>query len=74
MSSAQPETFGRLGDGTPVHRWTLERGGTRVRVLTYGGILQSVEVPDRAGTVAGVALGFPDLAGYLASPGPTSGR
>ncbi|MET9529378.1 aldose epimerase family protein [Streptomyces sp. NPDC006649] len=73
MSSAQPEPFGRLGDGTPVHRWTLERGGTRVRVLTYGGIVQSVEVPDRAGAVAAVALGFPDLAGYLASPGPYFG-
>ncbi|WP_328317295.1 aldose epimerase family protein [Streptomyces sp. NBC_00388] len=73
MSSAQPEPFGRLGDGTPVHRWTLERGGTRARVLTYGGILQSVEVPDRTGVVAGVALGFPDLAGYLASPGPYFG-
>ncbi|NDZ78189.1 galactose mutarotase [Streptomyces sp. SID10853] len=73
MSSAQPEIFGRLDDGTSVHRWTLERGGTRVRVLTYGGIVQSVEVPDRAGAVAGVALGFPDLAGYLASPGPYFG-
>ncbi|MFE2376867.1 aldose epimerase family protein [Streptomyces sp. NPDC059398] len=73
MSSAQPEIFGRLGDGTPVHRWTLERGGTRVRVLTYGGILQSVEVPDRTGAATGVALGFPDLAGYLAHPGPYFG-
>ncbi|WP_371538511.1 galactose mutarotase [Streptomyces sp. NBC_00466] len=73
MSSAQPEPFGRLGDGTQVHRWTLERGDTRVRVLTYGGIVQSAEVPDRAGAVAGVALGFPDLAGYLASPGPYFG-
>ncbi|MCX4726802.1 aldose epimerase family protein [Streptomyces sp. NPDC090052] len=73
MSSAQPEPFGRLPDGTSVHRWTLERGGTRVRVLTYGGIVQSAEVPDRAGAVTGVALGFPDLAGYLASPGPYFG-
>ncbi|MEV8564551.1 aldose epimerase family protein [Streptomyces sp. NPDC051322] len=73
MSSAHPEPFGRLADGTPVHRWTLERGGTRVRVLTYGGIVQSVEVPDRAGVPAGVALGFPDLAGYLACPGPYFG-
>lgn len=41
------ELFGTLSDGTPVHRWTLERGGTRVRILTYGGIVQSVEVPGR---------------------------
>ncbi|MGW3744325.1 hypothetical protein ACWD62_27995, partial [Streptomyces sp. NPDC005146] len=31
------EVFGTLADGTAVHRWTLERAGTRVRVLTYGG-------------------------------------
>ncbi|WP_328538947.1 aldose epimerase family protein [Streptomyces sp. NBC_00344] len=71
--SAQPEPFGRLADGTPVHRWTLERGGTRVRVLTYGGIVQSVDVPDREGARTGVALGFADLAGYLERPGPYLG-
>ncbi|WP_326694949.1 galactose mutarotase [Streptomyces sp. NBC_01387] len=73
MNSAQPEPFGRLGDGTPVHRWTFERGGTRVRVLTYGGIVQSVEVPDRAGAVADVVLGFPVLSGYLEHTGPYFG-
>lgn len=67
------ELFGTLPDGTPVHRWTLERGGVRVRVLTYGGIVQSAEVPDRSGRVAQVALGFEGLEGYLAHPGPYFG-
>jgi aldose 1-epimerase len=67
------ELFGTLPDGTPVHRWTLERAGVRVRVLSYGGIVQSVEVPDRAGRAAGVVLGFPDLDGYLARPEPYLG-
>jgi aldose 1-epimerase len=67
------ELFGRLDDGTPVHRWTLERGGTRVRVLTYGGIVQSVEVPDRDGAVANVVLGFADVEGYVRCPGPYFG-
>ncbi|MFE0099986.1 aldose epimerase family protein [Streptomyces sp. NPDC059009] len=67
------ELFGTLPDGTPVHRWTLERGGTRVRVLTYGGIVQSVEVPDGRGQVAGIALGFAELGGYLEHPGPYFG-
>ncbi|MCF3125126.1 galactose mutarotase [Streptomyces arenae] len=67
------ELFGTLPDGTPVHRWTLERGPVRVRILTYGGIVQSVEVPDRSGRVAPVALGFADLAGYLGYPGPYFG-
>ncbi|MFJ7047758.1 aldose epimerase family protein [Streptomyces sp. NPDC101112] len=67
------ELFGTLSDGTPVHRWTLERGGTRVRVLTYGGVLQSVEVPDRDGRTADVVLGFADLDGYLRNQGPFFG-
>lgn len=67
------ELFGELPDGTPVHRWTLERGGVRVRVLTYGGIIQSAEVPDRSGRRGPVALGFDDLQGYLDHPGPYFG-
>ncbi|MFJ9379671.1 aldose epimerase family protein [Streptomyces sp. NPDC101455] len=67
------ELFGTLSDGTPVHRWTLERAGVRVRVLSYGGIVQSVEVPDRDGHAADVVLGFADLDGYLAHPEPYLG-
>ncbi|MBD0837449.1 aldose epimerase family protein [Streptomyces sp. TRM68416] len=67
------ELFGTLSDGTPVHRWTLERAGVRVRVLTYGGIVQSVEVPDREGVAGNVVLGFAELTGYLAHPGPYLG-
>ncbi|MEU1115286.1 MULTISPECIES: aldose epimerase family protein [unclassified Streptomyces] len=67
------ELFGTLPDGTPVHRWTLERGGVRVRVLTYGGIVQSAEVPDGSGRATPVALGFGGLEGYLAHPGPYFG-
>ncbi|MGQ5665339.1 aldose epimerase family protein [Streptomyces sp. ECR2.10] len=67
------ELFGTVSDGTPVHRWTLERAGTRVEVLTYGGIVRSVEVPDREGRTADVVLGFPGLDGYLAHPEPFLG-
>lgn len=58
--------FGSTPAGRDVDRWELLRGGTSVAVLTYGGIVQSVRVPDRDGTVADVVLGFDDLAGYLA--------
>ncbi|KOU61268.1 aldose epimerase [Streptomyces sp. MMG1533] len=67
------ELFGTLSDGTPVHRWTLERAGVRVRILSYGGIVQSVEVPDREGQAADVVLGFPELDGYLTNPEPYFG-
>jgi aldose 1-epimerase len=57
--------FGTLADGTDVDRFTLsDSAGTDVAVLTYGGILQEVRVPDRDGRPAGVTLGFGDLEGY----------
>jgi aldose 1-epimerase len=67
------ELFGTLSDGTDVHRWTLERAGTRVEVLTYGGIVRSLEVPDREGVRTNVVLGFGSLDGYLAHPEPYFG-
>ncbi len=48
-------------------RWTLENGGTRLKVLSYGGIVQSLEIPDRRGRRANVSLGFAALEDYVAS-------
>jgi aldose 1-epimerase len=59
--------FGRLADGTEVDRWSLENGGTRLKVLSYGGIVQSLEVPDRDGRYANVCLGFDRVEDYVAS-------
>jgi aldose 1-epimerase len=68
------EFFGRVGD-TDVHRYTLSRpGGLTVRVLDYGGVLQSVEAPDRSGRPADVVLGYPDLAGYVENNQPGAAR
>jgi aldose 1-epimerase len=62
------EPFGALPDGSPVICYTLSRpGGLTLRVLTYGGIVQSLEVPDAHGDMANVVLGFASLHGYLAS-------
>ncbi|MFI9804862.1 aldose epimerase family protein [Streptomyces sp. NPDC052301] len=71
------ELFGTLADGTKVHRWSLENGGTRLKVLSYGGIVQSLEIPDRHGRYANVSLGYDDLAAYVAGTtyfGATIGR
>jgi aldose 1-epimerase len=58
--------FGELEDGTKIERWTLENTGrVRVQILTYGGIVQSIRVPDRRGRFANVALGFDDLDDYV---------
>ncbi|MFE9006675.1 aldose epimerase family protein [Streptomyces sp. NPDC007875] len=64
---AVKEHFGTLADGTDVDRWTIENGRTRLRVLSYGGIVQSLEIPDRHGRRANVSLGFDDLDSYVAN-------
>jgi aldose 1-epimerase len=51
--------------GDSVERYTLSNGVMQVRILTYGGILQSIEVPDRAGQLANVSLGFATLDPYV---------
>ncbi|WAU79850.1 galactose mutarotase [Streptomyces sp. Qhu-G9] len=61
------ELFGELSDGTKVHRWSLENGGTRLKVLSYGGIVQSLELPDRRGRYANVSLGFETVEAYETS-------
>ncbi|MFI6515563.1 aldose epimerase family protein [Spirillospora sp. NPDC050679] len=62
------EPFGALPDGTAVWRYTLGSGhGMKARILTYGGIVQSLEAPDRRGRPGNVVLGFPKLNGYLSS-------
>ncbi|MFD5449259.1 aldose epimerase family protein [Streptomyces sp. NPDC003470] len=60
------ELFGRLADGTKVYRWSLENGGTRMKVLSYGGVVQSLEIPDRRGRYENVSLGFDNLDDYVA--------
>ncbi|NEY31188.1 galactose-1-epimerase [Streptomyces sp. PRKS01-65] len=60
------ELFGKLADGTEVHRWSLENGGTRMKVLSYGGVVQSLEIPDRRGRYANVSAGFDNLDDYVA--------
>ncbi|OIJ66238.1 aldose epimerase family protein [Streptomyces mangrovisoli] len=60
------ELFGTLADGTKVYRWSLENGGTRLKVLSYGGIVQHLEIPDRRGRYANVVLGLPTIADYVA--------
>jgi aldose 1-epimerase len=60
------QRFGSLADGTGVDLWTLENDGIRLRVLSYGGIVQGLEVPDRRGRWANVSLGFDNLDDYVA--------
>jgi aldose 1-epimerase len=60
------EQFGEV-EGEAVERYTLTNAsGMEVNILTYGGIIQSIRVPDRDGQLANVVLGFATLDEYVA--------
>jgi len=58
--------FGKMPDGTPVEIYTLNDGQVEARIMTYGGIVVSLKVPDRQGKAADIVLGFDNLEGYVA--------
>ena len=64
------QPFGKTPDGTEVDIYTLKSAAIEVRVITYGGIVQSIKVPDKNGKIADVVLGFDSLDGYTAGPKP----
>ncbi len=64
------ELFGKKPCGSEVYAYTLtNKNGASVRILTMGGIIQSLCVPDRDGHMADVVLGFDTLDGYLKDTG-----
>lgn len=77
-ATAQRSAFGTLPDGTAVEAVTLTgSNGVQARIITLGANLQALMVPDRAGKVADVTLGYDDLASYVRNPnfwGQTVGR
>ena len=53
-------------DGQAVQLYTLSNaGGLKVNISNYGGVVQSIWVPDRNGVLTNVALGFPTLSDYV---------
>jgi len=71
MSSAQinsitHEAFGKMPDGASVEIYTLRNShGMEVRIMTYGGTVVSLKVPDKDGKLADVVLGYDNLNSYL---------
>jgi aldose 1-epimerase len=69
MAQAEPgitvADFGTTADGVAVEEYTLTNAnGMEVKILTYGGTIRSVMVPDRDGNLANVNLGFDNMADY----------
>jgi aldose 1-epimerase len=64
--SINKESFGKTTDGQEVDLYTITNtNGIRARIITYGAILVSLEVPDRNGKLADITLGYDTLDGYL---------
>ena len=63
--------FGKMPGGESVLIYTLKNAkGTEARVTSYGATLVSLNLPDRAGVVKDVVLGFDSLDGYTHVPPP----
>jgi len=58
--------FGETNDGQGVDIYTLTNAnGVEARIMTYGGTLVSLKVPDRLGRLGDILLGHDNLKGYL---------
>jgi aldose 1-epimerase len=59
------QMYGTLSDGQTVEEYTLTNiNQMEVKIITYGGILTSIRVPDRNGNMVNIALGFNNLTQY----------
>jgi aldose 1-epimerase len=70
--------FGTTPDGIAVEAVTLRASnGISASIISYGATLQTLFLPDQAGNLADVVLGYDNLADYVAKPqffGSTVGR
>jgi aldose 1-epimerase len=65
QASVEKHPFGATADGVAVDIYTLTNtSGAKVKITTYGARVVAIEVPDRAGKLGDVALGYDDLQGY----------
>lgn len=61
------ENWGTMTNGNQVARYVMRNNNeVEVAILTFGGIVQSIKVPDNKGQLVDVALGFDNIASYEA--------
>ena len=70
QSQVTKQSFGKTPDGTPVDLYVLKSSTVEAHIITYGGIVQALKVPDKSGKVADVVLGFDSLDGYTGGTKP----
>lgn len=62
----QKQFYGATQSGTPVDLYTLTNDhGVVVKITNYGGIITSIQTPDRNGQFDDIVLGFDTLEEYL---------
>jgi aldose 1-epimerase len=72
--SVNKESFGQTPDGKQIFLYTLTNAnGLRARIMNYGAILVSLEVPDKDGNISDVTLGYDTLDGYIKNNSPYFG-
>ena len=55
--TSEHKPFGKTRDGTPVEQYQLRNShGMQATIITYGGVLQALEVPDKNGKVEDLSL------------------
>ena len=69
MTKITKSEFGKMPDGRSVYAFTFADGNRQMKVLTLGGIIQSLVVPDKNGKPTDVLLGYDDVDGYLKNGG-----
>ena len=73
-SKIEKAPFGTTSDGTAVDEYTLTNSkGMVVQIITFGGIIHTVQAPDRNGKMTNVALGFSSLQDYETKNSPYFG-
>ena len=74
MKKIEVKPFGITPNQEPINRCRLiNENGMELCVLAYGGIVQSLKVPDRNGQLEDVVLGFDTLADYVNNNSPYFG-
>ena len=59
-------SFGKLPCGSEADLYILKNAsGAFVEITNYGGIIRSINVPDRDGKLGNVLLGYNDVNGYI---------
>jgi len=68
MGSIKKELFGVHESGREVYAYTLENSkGMKVKLITYGGAIAELWVPDRNGRISDIVCGYDDLDSYIRS-------